>query len=165
MIPANPARPAATGRTLCAAGGGRVGGEVTWGEIGEGMEMCGEAGRRTKKIAQQAVSFDTPIGEEDEAHLGDFIEDKNIETPSDAAINLNLREKMASMLKTLTHREEKIIRMRFGLDDGNDHTLEEVGQVFAVTRERILQIEAKARRKFRHSSPSSPFRIFPQPSF
>ena len=137
-----------------------LGREPTSEEIAKRMDIPVEAVRRTKKIAQQPLSFETPIGEEDEAHLGDFIEDKNIESPSDAAVNLNLREKMASMLKTLTPREEKIIRMRFGLDDGNDHTLEEVGQTFAVTRERIRQIEAKALRKLRHSSRSGRFRIF-----
>jgi len=142
-----------------------LGREPTSEEIAKRMDIPVEAVRRTKKIAQQPLSFETPIGEEDEAHLGDFIEDKNIESPSDAAINLNLREKMASMLKTLTPREEKIIRMRFGLDDGNDHTLEEVGQTFAVTRERIRQIEAKALRKLRHSSRSGRFRIFLESSF
>jgi RNA polymerase primary sigma factor len=142
-----------------------LGREPTSEEIAKRMDIPVEAVRRTKKIAQQPLSFETPIGEEDEAHLGDFIEDKNIESPSDAAINLNLREKMSSMLKTLTHREEKIIRMRFGLDDGNDHTLEEVGKTFAVTRERIRQIEAKALRKLRHSSRSGRFRIFLENSF
>jgi RNA polymerase primary sigma factor len=142
-----------------------LGREPTSEEIAKRLDISVEAVRRTKKIAQQPLSFETPIGEEDEAHLGDFIEDKNIESPSDAAINLNLREKMASMLKTLTQREEKIIRMRFGLDDGNDHTLEEVGQMFAVTRERIRQIEAKALRKLRHSSRSGRFRIFLEGSF
>jgi RNA polymerase primary sigma factor len=137
-----------------------LGREPTSEEIAKRMDIPVESVRRTKKIAQQPLSFETPVGEEDEAHLGDFIEDKHIESPSDAAINLNLREKMSSMLKTLTHREEKIIRMRFGLDDGNDHTLEEVGQMFAVTRERIRQIEAKALRKLRHSSRSGRFRIF-----
>jgi RNA polymerase primary sigma factor len=137
-----------------------LGREPTSEEIAKRMDIPVEAVRRTKKIAQQPLSFETPIGEEDEAHLGDFIEDKNVESPSDAAINLNLKEKMASMLKTLTPREEKIIRMRFGLDDGTDHTLEEVGQTFAVTRERIRQIEAKVLRKLRHSSRSDRFRIF-----
>ncbi|HXN50910.1 MAG TPA: RNA polymerase sigma factor RpoD [Candidatus Acidoferrum sp.] len=142
-----------------------LGREPTSEEIAKRMDIPVEAVRRTKKIAQQPLSFETPVGEEDEAHLGDFIEDKHIESPSDAAINLNLREKMASMLKTLTQREEKIIRMRFGLDDGNDHTLEEVGQTFAVTRERIRQIEAKALRKLRHTSRSGRFRIFLESSF
>jgi RNA polymerase primary sigma factor len=141
-----------------------LGREPTCEEIAKRMDIPVDSVRKTKKIAQQPLSFETPIGEEDESHLGDFIEDKNIESPSDAAINLNLREKMASMLKTLTPREEKIIRMRFGLDDGNDHTLEEVGQTFAVTRERIRQIEAKALRKLRHSSRSGGFRIFVESS-
>jgi RNA polymerase primary sigma factor len=137
-----------------------LGREPTSEEIAKRMDIPVEAVRRTKKIAQQPLSFETPIGEEDEAHLGDFIEDKNVESPSEAAINLNLKEKMASMLKTLTPREEKIIRMRFGLDDGTDRTLEEVGHTFAVTRERIRQIEAKVLRKLRHSSRSDRFRIF-----
>jgi RNA polymerase primary sigma factor len=137
-----------------------LGREPTSEEIAKRMDIPVEAVRRTKKIAQQPLSFETPIGEEDEAHLGDFIEDNNIESPSDAAINLNLKEKIASMLKTLTPREERIIRMRFGLDDGTDHTLEEVGHTFAVTRERIRQIEAKVLRKLRHSSRSDRFRIF-----
>ena len=137
-----------------------LGREPTSEEVARRMDLPVDAVRRTKKIAQQPLSFETPIGEEDEAHLGDFIEDKNVESPSDAAINRNLKEKMASMLKTLTPREERIIRMRFGLDDGTDHTLEEVGQTFAVTRERIRQIEAKVLRKLRHSSRSGRFRIF-----
>jgi len=142
-----------------------LGREPTSEEIAKRMDISVDAVRRTKKIAQQPLSFETPIGEEDEAHLGDFIEDKNVESPSDAAINRNLKEKMASMLKTLTPREERIIRMRFGLDDGTDHTLEEVGQTFAVTRERIRQIEAKVLRKLRHSSRSDRFRIFVGRSF
>jgi RNA polymerase primary sigma factor len=137
-----------------------LGREPTSEEIAQRMDIPVDTVRKTKKIAQQPLSFETPIGEADEAHLGDFIEDKNVESPSDAAINRNLKERMASMLKTLTPREEKIIRMRFGLDDGTDHTLEEVGQTFAVTRERIRQIEAKVLRKLRHSSRSDRFRIF-----
>ncbi len=142
-----------------------LGREPTSEEIAKRMDISVDTVRKTKKIAQQPLSFETPIGEEDEAHLGDFIEDKNVESPSDAAINLNLKEKMASMLKTLTPREERIIRMRFGLDDGTDHTLEEVGQIFAVTRERIRQIEAKVLRKLRHSSRSGRFRIFVNRSY
>ncbi len=142
-----------------------LGREPTSEEIAKRMDISVDTVRKTKKIAQQPISFETPIGEEDEAHLGDFIEDKNVESPSDAAINLNLKEKMASMLKTLTPREERIIRMRFGLDDGTDHTLEEVGQIFAVTRERIRQIEAKVLRKLRHSSRSGRFRIFVDRSY
>ena len=119
-----------------------------------------DAVRRTKKIAQQPISFETPIGEEQETHLSDLVEDKGVVSPSDAAINLNLKEQMVHMLRTLTPREERIIKLRFGLDDGSEHTLEEVGQVFSVTRERIRQIEAKALRKLRHPSRSGRFRIF-----
>jgi len=119
-----------------------------------------DAVRSTKRIAQQPISLETPIGEEQETHLRDLVEDKGIESPSDAAINLNLKEQMARILKTLTPREERILKMRFGLDNGSEHTLEEVGQVFAVTRERIRQIEAKALRKLRHPSRSRRFRIF-----
>jgi len=124
------------------------------------MDMSVEKVRRARKIAQTPISFDTPVGEEDEAHLGDFIEDKDVVSPADAAISLNLRETMDSMLKTLTAREERILRMRFGFADGNPCTLEEVGQVFDVTRERIRQIEAKAMRKLRHPSRSSHARTF-----
>src|SRR5439155_20431015 len=100
----------------------------------------------------------TPIGEEEDWHLGDFMEDKAVVSPSDAVINLNLKEQTSSVLKTLTPREEKVIKMRFGLDDGSERTLEEVGQSFAVTRERIRQIEAKAVRKLRHPSRSGKLR-------
>jgi len=116
--------------------------------------------RQTRKIAQTPISFETPIGEEEDAHLGDFIEDKDVVSPSDAVIGLSLRETMACVLKGLDPREERIIRMRFGFEDGNQRTLEEVGQVFAVTRERIRQIEAKALRKLRHPSRSSHVRTF-----
>jgi RNA polymerase primary sigma factor len=104
--------------------------------------------------------LETPIGEEEDSHLGDFIEDKGAISPSEAALRLSLQETMASMLKKLSPREERIIRMRFGFEDGNSHTLEEVGQVFEVTRERIRQIEAKALRKLRHPSRSSSVRTF-----
>jgi RNA polymerase primary sigma factor len=136
-----------------------LGREPTSEEIAQRMDIPVDLVRKTKKIAQQPLSFETPIGD-DEAHLSDLIEDKGVVSPSEAAITVNLKEKMASMLKTLTPREERIIRMRFGLDDGSEHTLEEVGQTFAVTRERIRQIEAKALRKLRHSSRSAGFRIF-----
>jgi RNA polymerase primary sigma factor len=129
------------------------------------MDIPVDAVRRTKKIAQQPVSFETPIGEDEEKHLGDFVEDKGIISPSEAAINLNLKEQMASMLRTLTPREERIIKMRFGLDDGSEHTLGEVGQDFALTRERIRQIEAEALRKLRHPSRSRRFRIFLESAF
>ena len=137
-----------------------LGREPTSEEIAQRMDIPTDKVRRTKKIAQQPVSFETPIGEDEDAHLGDFIEDKAVVSPSDAAINVNLKEQMASMLKKLTPREERIIKMRFGLEDGSEHTLEEVGQTFDVTRERIRQIEAKALRKLRHPSRSSQFRIF-----
>jgi RNA polymerase primary sigma factor len=116
--------------------------------------------RKIRKIAQQPISLETPIGEEEDSHLGDFIEDKAVVSPSDAAISLNLKEQTASMLRTLTPREERILRMRFGMDDGSEHTLEEVGRTFAVTRERIRQIEAKALGKLRHPSRSSKLRVF-----
>jgi RNA polymerase primary sigma factor len=112
------------------------------------------------KIAQLPISLETPIGGEEDSHLGDFIADKAAFSPSDEAINLNLKEQIASVLKTLTPREEKIIKMRFGLEDGRQHTLEEVGQTFALTRERIRQIEAKAFGKLRHPSCSRKLRVF-----
>jgi RNA polymerase primary sigma factor len=134
--------------------------EPTSEEIARRMDLSIDAVRKTKKIAQQPVSFETPIGDDGESHLGDFVEDKGVVSPSDAAIHLNLKEHLASVLKTLTPREERIIKMRFGLEDGNELTLEQVGQSFAVTRERIRQIEAKALRKLRHHSRSRRFRIF-----
>ncbi len=117
--------------------------------------------RKVLKIAQEPnFAGDAEIGEEEDSHLGDFIEDKAVVSPSDAVINLNLKEQTSSVLKTLTPREEMVIKMRFGLDDGSEHTLEEVGQSFAVTRERIRQIEAKALRKLRHPSRSRKLRAF-----
>jgi RNA polymerase primary sigma factor len=139
--------------------------EPTHEEIARRMEVTVEKVRANKRIAQQPISFETPIGEEEESHLGDFIEDKVVVSPSDAVISRNLKEKMASMLKTLTPREETIIKMRFGLDDGTEHTLEEVGRVFSVTRERIRQIEAKVLRKLRHPVRSEQFRVFLEGSF
>jgi RNA polymerase primary sigma factor len=124
------------------------------------MDIPVDKVRRTKRIAQQPISLETPIGEEEDSRLGDFIEDKAAVSPSDAAINLNLKEQTASMLKMLTPREERIIKMRFGLEDGSEHTLEEVGQSFAVTRERIRQIEAKALCKLRQPSHSGKLHIF-----
>jgi RNA polymerase primary sigma factor len=129
-------------------------------EIAKRMDIPVSKVRKILKIAQEPISLETPIGEEEDSHLGDFIEDKAIVSPSDAVINLNLKEQTASVLKTLTPREEKVIKMRFGLDDGSEHTLEEVGQSFAVTRERIRQIEAKALRKLRHPSRSRKLRAF-----
>jgi RNA polymerase primary sigma factor len=137
-----------------------LGREPSSEELATRMELPVDAVRKTKKIAQQPLSFETPIGEDQETHLSDLVEDKGVMSPSDAAINLNLKEQMAHMLRTLTSREERIIKMRFGLDDGSEHTLEEVGQVFSVTRERIRQIEAKALRKLRHPSRSGRFQVF-----
>jgi RNA polymerase primary sigma factor len=116
--------------------------------------------RKVMKAAQKPISLETPRGEEEDSHLGDFIEDKAIISPSDAVINLNLKEQTEAVVRTLTPREEKIIKMRFGLDDGSERTLAEVGQTFAVTRERIRQIEAKALRKLRHPSRSKKLRAF-----
>ena len=129
-------------------------------ELAQRMEIPVDQVRNTMKIAQHPISLETPIGEEESSHLGDFIEDKAVASPSDAAIHLDLKEQTASLLKTLTPREERIIKMRFGLEDGSEHTLGEVGQSFAVTRERIRQIEAKALRKLRHPSRSDKLRAF-----
>jgi RNA polymerase primary sigma factor len=137
-----------------------LGREPSSEELAKRLDITVDKVRQTRKIAQTPISFETPIGEEEDSHLGDFIEDKAVVSPSEAAMNLSLNEKMASMLKTLSPREERIIRMRFGFEDGNQRTLEEVGQVFAVTRERIRQIEAKALRKLRHPSRSHLVRTF-----
>ena len=137
-----------------------LGHEPTSEEIARRMDVAVAKVRKILKIAQEPISLETPIGEEEDSHLGDFIEDKAVVSPSDAVINLNLKEQTSSVLKTLTPREEKVIKMRFGLDDGSEHTLEEVGQSFAVTRERIRQIEAKALRKLRHPSRSRKLRAF-----
>jgi RNA polymerase primary sigma factor len=142
-----------------------LGREPTSEELAKRLDMTVEKVRQTRRIAQTPISFETPIGEEEDAHLGDFIEDKDVVSPSDAAIGLSLRETMACVLKKLNPREERIIRMRFGFEDGNQRTLEEVGQAFAVTRERIRQIEAKALRKLRHPSRSSHVRTFLEGSF
>jgi RNA polymerase primary sigma factor len=116
--------------------------------------------RKVLKIAQEPISLETPIGEEEDSHLGDFIEDRQVVSPAEAVISLNLKEQTESVLKTLTPREEKVIKMRFGVGDGREHTLEEVGQRFAVTRERIRQIEAKALHKLRHPSRRRELRAF-----
>ena len=137
-----------------------LGREPTPEEIAKRMYIPVAKVRWTKKIAQQPISLETPVGKEQDSHLGDFIEDKVLISPSDAVINLNLKEQTASVLKLLTPREEKIIKMRFGLEDGSEHTLGEVGQVFALTRERIRQIEAKALRKLCHPSRSHNLRVF-----
>jgi RNA polymerase primary sigma factor len=129
-------------------------------EIAHRLGVPVEKVRKTKEIAQQPISLETPIGEEEDSHLGEFIEDKSSVSPSEAAISISLQEQTESLLKTLTPREERVIKMRFGLEDGSEHTLEEVGQSFAVTRERIRQIEAKALRKLRHPSRSRNLRSF-----
>ena len=137
-----------------------LGHEPTAEEIAMRMYIPIDKVRKIRKIAQQPVSLETPIGEEGDSHLCDLIEDKAVVSPSDAVIYLNLKEHTASLLKTLTPREEKIVKMRFGLYDGSEHTLEEVGQAFDVTRERIRQIEAKALRKLRNPSRSRKLRVF-----
>lgn len=129
-------------------------------EIGEEMELTPEKVREILKIAQEPVSLETPIGEEDDSHLGDFIEDQEATSPSDAAAYELLKEQLEDVLDTLTDREENVLRLRFGLDDGRTRTLEEVGKVFGVTRERIRQIEAKALRKLRHPSRSKRLKDF-----
>ena len=128
-----------------------LGREPTPEEIAEKMEIPLAKVRKVLKIAREPISLETPIGEEEDSHLGDFIEDKKFMLPSDAAVNLNLAEQTRKVLATLTPREEKVLRMRFGIGEKADHTLEEVGQDFAVTRERIRQIEAKALRKVKAS--------------
>jgi RNA polymerase primary sigma factor len=137
-----------------------LGREPTTEELAVKMELPVPKVRKVLRIAQEPISLETPVGEEEESHLGDFIIDRRVVSPSEAVINLNLREQTAEVLKTLSPREEKIIKMRFGLQDGSEHTLEEVGQHFAVTRERIRQIEAKALRKLRHPSRSHRLRAF-----
>ena len=134
--------------------------EPTNEEISVKMGLPVSKVRKILKIAQEPISLETPIGEEEDSHLGDFIEDRGVTSPAEAVINLNLKEQTAAVLKTLTDREEQVIRMRFGIGDGSEHTLEEVGQRFCVTRERIRQIEAKALRKLRHPSRSRKLKTF-----
>ena len=134
--------------------------EPTPEEIAEKMEIPLEKVRKVLKIAREPISLETPIGEEEDSHLGDFIEDKKFMLPSDAAVSLNLAEQTRKVLATLTPREEKVLRMRFGIGEKADHTLEEVGQDFTVTRERIRQIEAKALRKLRHPTRSRKLKNF-----
>ena len=129
-------------------------------EIAQRMDIPVAKVRKVLKIAQEPISLETPIGEEEDSHLGDFIEDRQVISPAEAVITLNLQEQTESVLKTLTPREEKVIKMRFGVGDGSEHTLEEVGRNFTVTRERIRQIEAKALRKLRHPSRSKKLRAF-----
>ncbi len=129
-------------------------------EIGEEMDLPADKVREILKISQEPVSLETPIGEEDDSHLGDFIEDQEAQSPSDHAAYELLKEQLEDVLDTLTDREENVLRLRFGLDDGRTRTLEEVGKVFGVTRERIRQIEAKALRKLRHPSRSKRLKDF-----
>jgi RNA polymerase primary sigma factor len=137
-----------------------IGREPTSEEIAKKMDMPVYKIRKIIKIAQEPISLETPIGEEEDSHLGDFIEDKVIPSPPETVININLREQIGEALKSLTEREAKVLKMRFGLGDGNEHTLEEVGQQFKVTRERIRQIEAKALRKLKHPSRSRKLKSF-----
>jgi len=137
-----------------------LGREPTPEEIAEKMELPLDKVRKVLKIAKEPISLETPIGEEEDSHLGDFIEDKGVISPSDAVISMNLAEQTRKVLATLTPREEKVLRMRFGIGEKSDHTLEEVGQDFEVTRERIRQIEAKALRKLRHPSRSKRLKAF-----
>ncbi len=137
-----------------------IGREPTPEEIAKKMGIPVMKVRKVLKIAQEPISLETPIGEEEDSHLGDFIEDRNVTSPVDAVIQLNLKEQTQKVLKTLSPREEMVLKMRFGVGDGSEHTLEEVGQSFAVTRERIRQIESKALRKLRHPSRSQRLRAF-----
>ena len=137
-----------------------LGREPTPEEIAEKMDLSVERVREILKISQEPVSLETPIGEEEDSHLGDFIQDDNVPSPADAAAFTMLREQLEEVLETLTERERKVVRLRFGLDDGHARTLEEVGKVFNVTRERIRQIEAKALRKLRHPSRSRKLRDY-----
>ena len=137
-----------------------LGREPTSAEIAKRMDIPVAKVQSVRKVAQQPISLETPIGEEEDSHLGDFIEDRQEISPAEAMINLNLKEQTENVLRTLTPREERVIKMRFGVGDGSEHTLEEVGQNFAVTRERIRQIEVKALRKLRHPSRSRRLRAF-----
>ena len=142
-----------------------LGREPTSEEIATRMDIPVAKVRKVRKIAQEPISLEAPIGEEEDSHLGDFIEDRQVVSPAEAVITLNLKEQTDSVLKSLTPREEKVIKMRFGVGDGSEHTLEEVGQNFAVTRERIRQIEAKALRKLRHPARSRKLRAFLEGDF
>jgi RNA polymerase primary sigma factor len=141
-----------------------LGREASNEELAEKMGMPVQKIRKVMRIAQEPVSLETPVGEEDESHLGDFIVDQAHQSPAEQMVNVNLHDQTAEVLKSLSPREEKIIRLRFGLEDGSEHTLEEVGSSFAVTRERIRQIEAKALRKLRHPSRSYRLKTFLQES-
>jgi RNA polymerase primary sigma factor len=137
-----------------------LGREPTAEEIAKRMDMPAFKVRKIMKIAQEPISLETPIGEEEDSHLGDFIEDRQVISPIDAVIVANLKDQTRRTLKTLTPREEQVLRMRFGVGDGSEHTLEEVGKSFNVTRERIRQIESKALRKLRHPSRAKKLRPF-----
>jgi len=137
-----------------------LGREPTCEEIAKKMDMPVSKVRKIIKIAQEPISLETPIGEEEDSHLGDFIEDKVMPSPAERVIYQSLKEQIDEALKTLTDREARVLKMRFGLGDGNEHTLEEVGQQFKVTRERIRQIEAKALRKLKHPTRSKKLRSF-----
>jgi RNA polymerase primary sigma factor len=129
-------------------------------EIADRMDMPVDKVHKVLKIAKEPISLETPIGEEEDSHLGDLIEDKSLIAPNDAVVSISLSEQTRKVLATLTPREEKVLRMRFGIGEDSDHTLEEVGQDFSVTRERIRQIEAKALRKLRHPSRAKKLRSF-----
>jgi RNA polymerase primary sigma factor len=137
-----------------------LGREPTAEEIGERMDLPANKVRKIMKIAQEPISLQTPIGEEEDSHLGDFIEDKATVAPLDAFVAQSLRDQATRLLKTLTTREEQVLRLRFGVGEENEHTLEEVGRSFSVTRERIRQIESKALRKLRHPSRAQKLRPF-----
>jgi RNA polymerase primary sigma factor len=137
-----------------------LGREPTAKEIGERMDLSASKVRKIMKIAQEPISLETPIGEEEDSHLGDFIEDKNAVSPVESVISTNLREQTSMVLNTLSPREELVLRMRFGVGEGSEHTLEEVGRSFNVTRERIRQIESKALRKLRHPSRAAKLKPF-----
>ena len=137
-----------------------LGREPTSEEIAKRLDIPVSKVRKIRKVTQEPISLETPIGQEEDSHLGDFIEDRGAVSPADAVININLKEMTEQVLNTLTPREERIIKMRFGFEDGTEHTLEEVGQTFGVTRERIRQIEAKALRKLRHPGRNRSLRAF-----
>ena len=137
-----------------------LGREPTAEEIGERMDLSASKVRKIMRIAQEPISLETPIGEEEDSHLGDFIEDKNAVSPIESVVFANLRDQTTSVLQSLTKREEEVLRLRFGVDHGSEHTLEEVGRSFSVTRERIRQIESKALRKLRHPSRATKLRAF-----
>src|SRR4029078_9451889 len=137
-----------------------LGREPTAEEIGEGMDLPPKRVRKIMKIAREPISLETPIGEEEDSHLGDFIEDKNAVSPIDSVVFSNLKDQTRKVLKTLTPREELVLKMRFGVGDGSEHTLEEVGRSFNITRERIRQIESKALRKLRHPSRATKLKPF-----